>query len=134
MKRLRNSGSIIAVAALCCSSAFAQTLGVGASGIELKPLAPASGQEVSNAALLNAAEVRVLRVDIEPGGKRVVHSHDDVQFHLFIPMTGTARMEVDAQAPVDLTAWQPYLMKRGTRHGFTNTGTAPVAVLEVFVK
>ena len=35
---------------------------------------------------------------------------------------------------VNVPAWQPYYMKKGTKHGFHNPGTTPVEIMEVFVK
>lgn len=34
--------------------------------------------------LLDRKEVRVSRVEIQPGAVRSVHTHDDVRFHLWI--------------------------------------------------
>jgi hypothetical protein len=35
---------------------------------------------------------------------------------------------------VDVPAWQPYYMKANTQHGFHNTGSSAVEIMEVFVK
>ena len=65
-----------------------------AGGLVLKPTSAASGEGISNVALLNESGARVLRVDVAPNGVRNVHSHDDVDFHLFVPVSGTVRLEV----------------------------------------
>lgn len=113
-------------------SAVAQSPGAGA--IEMKPIAATSGHGITNAPLIDRAEVRVLRVDVGPGGVRNVHTHDDVRFHLFIPISGTVRLQVGAEAPADVRPWQATYIPGGTRHGFTGIGGAPVTVMEVFVK
>ena len=116
----------------CMVPAIAQTPGNG--DLVLRPIAAAQGTGVSNAALINRAEVQLLRVDIAPGGVRVVHSHDDTQFHLFVPITGHMQFQVESDAPADLAPWQPIFLKGGTRHGFTNPGTSTVTVMEIFMK
>jgi quercetin dioxygenase-like cupin family protein len=121
------------VLVLWIASAVAQTPS-GTADIKLNPIAAASGHGVSNAALLDQPEVRILRVDVEPGGVRNVHTHDDVRFHLFIPVSGTFEVEVEPDKPVQLSAWQPRSIKGGTRHGFKNVGSSTGTIVEVFVK
>ena len=121
-----------AVFVLWVASAVAQSPGTGT--IKMNPVAASSGSGVSNASLLDRPEVRVLRVDIEPGGVRNIHTHDDTQFHLFIPVTGTPQFELEPDKPVTLAAWQAQFIKGGTRHGFKNPGTTTATVIEVFVK
>jgi mannose-6-phosphate isomerase-like protein (cupin superfamily) len=43
-------------------------------------------------------------------------------------------VDLDGGQSVDVPAWQPYYMKAGTQHGFHNSGTAPVEIMEIFVK
>jgi quercetin dioxygenase-like cupin family protein len=102
--------------------------------IAMKPVAPSGGIGVSNAELMNGKDVRVLRVDVAPGGTRYIHTHDDVRFHLFVPVNGSIRLDLENQAPISLTPWQSYYFQQGTRHGFTNTGSSTITILEVFVK
>lgn len=130
------SAFVFMVAVVWMSSAVAQTPGTGASpgGPKLNPIAATSGHGLANAPLLDQAEVRVLRVDVEPGGVRNVHSHDDVRFHIFVPITGTMQMEVEGQKPVNLAPWQAQFLKGGTKHGFTNKTTATVSIMEVFAR
>jgi quercetin dioxygenase-like cupin family protein len=114
------------------SSVVAQS--PGAKPLVLNPIAATSGTGVSNAALLDRAEVRVLRVDVQPGGVRNIHTHDDTLFHLFIPVAGGAQFELEPDKPVDLATWQAQFIKGGLKHGFKNTGTSTATVIEVFVK
>jgi quercetin dioxygenase-like cupin family protein len=122
------------VCAVWMSSVVAQSPGAKPGQLVLNPIAATSGTGVSNAALLDRPEVRVLRVDLQPGAVRNVHTHDDTQFHLFIPVSGGALFEVEPDKPVELATWQAQFIKGGTRHGFKNTGTSTATVIEVFVK
>jgi len=83
---------------------------------------------------MDRAEVRVTRVELQPGAVRSVHQHDDVRFHLFIPITGKIELTIGSAKPVEAVPGQAYFMERGTPHGFRNVGSSPAAVMEVFVK
>jgi len=83
---------------------------------------------------IDRAEVRVTRVELQPGAVRSVHQHDDVRFHLFIPISGKIELTIGSAKPVEATPGQAYFMQRGTPHGFRNIGSSPAAVIEVFVK
>ncbi len=126
--------SAVVVAVLWIGSAVvAQTPGT-AGPLVLNPIAAASGTGVSNAALINRDEIRVLRVDVAPGGVRNVHSHDDMQYHLFIPTSAGMRFQNESEAPQQMAPWQAQFVKGGTSHGFTNTGSSTVTIMEIFVK
>src|SRR5262249_21011759 len=127
------SAGLFLILVLWMASAVAQTPS-GTGDIKLNPIAPTSGHGVSNAALLDKPEVRILRVDVAPGGVRNVHTHDDVEFHLFIPVSGNMEFTAEPGAPVRLNAWQPQSVKGGTRHGFKNVGSSTATIIEVFVK
>jgi quercetin dioxygenase-like cupin family protein len=116
------------------SAAVAQTPGTRSGELVLNPIAATSGTGVSNVALLNRDEVRILRVDVAPGGVRNIHSHDDMQYHLFIPTAAGMRFESEPEKPVDLAAWQAQFVKGGTKHGFRNTGASTVTIVEIFAK
>ena len=121
-------------------AAYAQSAGASAAAGQAAPwpqmklLQPTSGHDITNAALIDREEVRVLRVDVAAGGVRHVHTHDDVRFHLFIPIDGRVRLQVGDAAPVEVGPWQTTFIPGGTRHGFTSVGPATVQVMEVFVK
>jgi hypothetical protein len=74
------SVSVFLVCVVWMSSVVAQSPGAKPGELELKPIAASSGTGVSNVQLLDRPEVRVLRVDVAPGGVRNVHTHDDTQF------------------------------------------------------
>ena len=115
------------------SSVVAQTPGTG-GGLVLNPIAATSGTGISNVALINRDEIRVLRVDVAPNGVRNVHSHDDMQYHLFIPTTAGMQFQAASDKPAQIAAWQAQFIKGGTQHSFTNTGSSTVTIVEIFVK
>jgi quercetin dioxygenase-like cupin family protein len=84
--------------------------------------------------LMDRDEIRVTRVELQPGAIRRVHVHDDVEYHVWTPMVGTLEITIGNDAPKAAAPGQAFFMKRGTPHGFRNTGTTPAAVLEIFVK
>lgn len=124
----------LVVALFWIATAVAQTPGTSPGTLVLNPIAATSGTGVSNVALINRDEIRVLRVEIAPHGVRNVHSHDDVPYHLFIPINGPMRFETESEKPVDLAPWQAHFVKGGTKHGFKNLGGSTVTVMEVFVR
>jgi quercetin dioxygenase-like cupin family protein len=125
--------SAVVVAMLWIGSAVAQTPGA-AGPLVLNPIAATSGTGVSNVALINRDEIRVLRVDVAPGGVRNVHSHDDMQYHLFIPTASGMQFQATSEKPQQMAAWEAQFVKGGTQHGFTNTGMSAVTIVEIFVK
>ncbi|HXC33447.1 MAG TPA: cupin domain-containing protein [Verrucomicrobiae bacterium] len=95
---------------------------------------PAPDPGVNPVRQIDRAEVRVTRVELQPGAVRSVHTHDDVRFHLFIPIQGKLELTIGSAKPVEALPGQVFFMERGTPHGFRNAGTTPAAVMEVFVK
>lgn len=114
------SALIVAVALLYAVPAVAQT--------------PGPNPGVTPIRQIDRAEVRVTRVELQPGAVRSVHTHDDVRFHLFIPITGKIELTIGSAKPIETTPGQAYFMEKGTPHGFRNLGSTPAAVMEVFVK
>jgi quercetin dioxygenase-like cupin family protein len=130
---MRYATPVLAITGLTLwfASSTAQTPGPDA--VQLRPLSGTAGNGVSNALLLDRDGIRVFRVDVDPGGRRNVHAHDDVARHLFLPVTGGVQLEIDSEQPRSLAAWRPYLLPGGVRHGFSNAGSSPSSVIEVFV-
>lgn len=108
------------------------TVVVGDRSTPLRPLANNVG--VSNAVLRDQPEVRALRVVVEPNGRRVMHAHADVTFHLFTPISGSMTLDLEGGRTVTVPPWQPYFMNAGTQHGFHNPGSAPVEIMEIFIR
>lgn len=77
--------------------------------------------------------VRVLQVTLQPGAVRRPHVHNDVTFHMMVPVTGGLELTVDGQT-VSTVPGQAYYMVKGQPHGFTNKTAAAVQVIELFIK
>ena len=133
MRRAKIGSAVVIGGLWIGSSVVAQSPGTGGP-LVLNPIAATSGTGVSNVALINRDEVRVLRVDVAPGGVRNVHAHDDMQYHLFIPTAAGMAFQAGSEKPAQMAAWQAQFVKGGTMHGFTNTGASTVTIVEVFVK
>jgi quercetin dioxygenase-like cupin family protein len=112
------------MATLFSIAAFAQAPGAGKG--------PDPG--VTPVRQMDRPEVRVTRVEIAAGATRSVHTHDDVRFHLFIPVSGNIELSIASAKPVPVPPGQVMFMEKGTPHGFRNVGTTPGIIMEVFVK
>ena len=97
---------------------------------------PAGGPDpgVAPVRQIDREEVRVTRVELAAHAVRAVHTHDDVSFHLFIPITGRLELTAGSNKPVEVDPGQAFFMKKSTPHGFRNLGDSPAMVMEVFVK
>ena len=84
--------------------------------------------------MIDRAEVRLSRIELQPGAVRRVHAHDDVAYHLWVPIAGSLEITIGTDAPVTASSGQAFFMKRGTSHGFRNVGTTPAALFEIFIK
>ncbi len=84
--------------------------------------------------LMDRPDVRVTRVELQAGAVRSVHSHNDVRFHLFIPVSGRVELTIGSGKPAEVAPGQAIYIEKGTPHGFRNTGSTPAMVMEVFAK
>jgi quercetin dioxygenase-like cupin family protein len=85
--------------------------------------------------LIDRAEARVSRLELQPGAERRVHQHDDVEYHMWVPIEGQLEITIGNAPPVRAAALgQAFFMTRGTPHGFKNVGSTPAVALEIFVK
>ena len=84
--------------------------------------------------LIDRDEIRVSRVELQPGAVRRVHAHDDVEYHVWAPVSGSLEITIGNDPPKAAAPGQAFFMKKGTQHGFRNTGTTLAAVFEIFVK
>jgi len=131
----RHLALIIGIASISLAALAAQTSSaLGDRTTPLRALNGAGNVGISNAVLRDQQDIRVIRVVVEPGGKRAMHAHTDVKFHMFVPISAAMVVDLDGGQTVDVPAWQPYYMKAGTQHGFHNTGSSPVEIMEIFVK
>jgi len=86
---------------------------------------------------LNVVEnphVRVLQVTLQPGAVRRPHVHNDVTFHMLVPINGSLELTVEKDPVVTTVPGQAYYMVKGQTHSFTNKSAAAVQVIELFIK
>jgi len=114
--------------------AIVSSLSLGRPAMAQTPATGEADPGVRPTRLIDRAEVRVSRVEIQPGATRRIHTHDDVEYHLWIPLEGTLQLTIGSDAPVAATSGQAFFLRRATPHGFKNVGTTAAAVLEIFVK
>src|SRR5262252_3000174 len=86
--------------------------------VQVRAQAPAANEGVNPVRLIDRAEVRVSRVEVAPGAVRCVHTHDDVRFHLWIPVSGKLEVTIGSAKPVEAASGQAFFLERGTPHGF----------------
>ena len=78
--------------------------------------------------------VRVLQVTLQPGAVRRPHVHNDVTFHMLVPITGSLELTVEKDPVVTAVPGQAYYMMKGQTHSFANKSAAAVQVIELFIK
>ena len=125
------------IARLCAAIGCALALLTAGSALAQAPAAavqPEADPGVRPTRMIDRAEVRVSRVEIQPGATRRVHVHDDVVYHLWVPIEGSLQITIGSAAPVAAASGQAFFMTRGTAHGFKNIGATPGAALEIFIK
>jgi quercetin dioxygenase-like cupin family protein len=86
---------------------------------------------------LNVVEnphVRVLQVTLQPGAVRRPHVHNDVTFHMLVPINGSLELTVEKDPVITTVPGQAYYMVKGQTHSFTNKSAAAVQVIELFIK
>jgi mannose-6-phosphate isomerase-like protein (cupin superfamily) len=124
----RYASGMAVIAGLLCWSASAQT------PAKSKDADKEAAQGYAPVRLWERPDVRATRVEIKPMATRAVHQHDDVKFHLFIPLMGKLQLTVGSDKPVNAPVGQAFYIKGGTPHGFRNLGSTPGTVMEIFVK
>jgi quercetin dioxygenase-like cupin family protein len=120
----------VAAAVLVASFVRAQAPSSAQAGV---PTTREADPGVFTTPVLDRAEMRASRLEVRPEGTRRVHQHDDVQFHLFIPVSGSIRLTRNGEA-IDVVVGQVYFLDKGRLHTFTNAGTSNATAVEVFVK
>jgi mannose-6-phosphate isomerase-like protein (cupin superfamily) len=128
---LKYASGIAAIAWLLCLSAPAQA---PSKGGDAEKEAARAAQGYAPVRLWELPDVRAARVEMKPGANRAIHQHDDVKFHLFIPLTGKLQITIGSEKPVDAPVGQAFYIKGGTPHGFRNLGSTPGSAMEIFVK
>lgn len=152
----RAVGAAIVISGIAVTPALAQAQApVAPSPATPAPAAPATGQATTPAPagggqkvgttgnpdpgvnFLNVVEnphVRVLQVTLQPGAVRRPHVHNDVTFHMLVPITGSLELTVEKDPVITTVPGQAYYMVKGQTHSFTNKSAAAVQVIEIFVK
>lgn len=130
---MRKHASGFAFAAVVLFASFAQ-----AQALAPAPGAPPATREVdpgvfNTSPVIDRAELRAGRLEIKPGGTRRVHQHDDVVFHLFVPLSGSVELTVGVEK-INAVVGQVYFINMGTPHGFKNTTASIATAVEIFVK
>ena len=126
---LRTVLGIALAAGLSCIPAVAQTPAARDADKE----ASRKAQGYAPTRLWERPDVRATRVDLKPMATRAVHQHDDVKFHLFVPLTGKLQITIGSEKPVDAPVGQAFYIKGGTPHSFRNLASAPASAMEIFV-
>jgi quercetin dioxygenase-like cupin family protein len=80
---------------------------------------------------IDGREVYLGTAEIAPGASAGRHFHDGHEIGYVLE--GTARFEVEGQAPVDLKPGDHYRVDAGRRHDARNTGTGPAKVLAIYL-
>ena len=141
----RALGFAVAISALFSATVFAQTAATPAPAAgQAQGEGHGDGQGVGSqgdpdpgvhfVVLVDNPSVHVLQVTMQPGAVRRPHVHNDVTFHMLVPLTGMLELTADGIGTVSAVPGQAYYMVKGQPHGFTNKGGAPVQVIEIFVK
>jgi mannose-6-phosphate isomerase-like protein (cupin superfamily) len=126
----RYASGLAVIAGLLCLPASAQT---PAKGKDADKEAARAAQGYAPVQLWTRPDVRATRVELKPMANRAIHQHDDVKFHLFIPLTGKLQITIGSDNPVDAPVGQAFYIKGGTPHGFRNLGSTPGSAMEIFV-
>jgi len=122
---LRNTlGLSIVIAGLAAAPMLAQNVGQTGN--------PDPG--VNFITVVDNPDVRVLQVTLQPGAVRRFHSHNDVTFHMLVPITGSLELTIEKNPAMTTVPGQAYYMVKGQTHSFTNKTSAPVQVIELFIK
>jgi len=148
-------GMAVVIGGIAAAPALAQAQAPAAPATPA-PTAPATGQAPATAKpagggqkvgqtgnpdpgvnFLNVVEnphVRVLQVTLQPGAVRRPHVHNDVTFHMLVPITGALELTVEKDPVITAVPGQAYYMMKGQIHTFTNKTAAAVQVIELFIK
>jgi mannose-6-phosphate isomerase-like protein (cupin superfamily) len=126
----RYASGMAVIAGLLCLPASAQT---SANSKDADKEAARAAQGYAPVRLWERPDVRAIRVELKPMANRAIHQHDDVKFHLFIPLTGKLQVTIGSDKPVDAPVGQAFYIKGGTPHGFRNLGSTPGSAIEIFV-
>jgi quercetin dioxygenase-like cupin family protein len=89
---------------------------------------------ISSMVVLDLPQYRVLRDYAEPGATRRMHAHKDATYHVFVLITGSLRLTVSGEPPIEVHPGEAVALKGGVEHTFVNIGTVTSTIVEVFGK
>jgi quercetin dioxygenase-like cupin family protein len=89
---------------------------------------------ISSMVVLDLPQYRVLRDYAEPGATRRMHAHKDATYHVFVLITGTLRLTIKGEAPIEVHAGEAHALQGGVEHTFVNIGAVTSTIVEVFGK
>jgi mannose-6-phosphate isomerase-like protein (cupin superfamily) len=117
----------VVIVALSCAPISAQQRGQGRGGIP----------GISPTTIMDTADVRVARIQLDAGAVRPSHMHNEGPFHMFVPITGPVQVFFGPEGKEEMETVAPgqvHMFKSNTPHGFKNPGSSPVTIIEIFVK
>jgi quercetin dioxygenase-like cupin family protein len=120
-------GSILSLLLLSASAASAQIVGQGSE--KARPVTGDPG--MSSMTVVDLPNVRVLRNHAEPGAVRRMHSHPEATYHVLTLITGTLKVTVEGEAPIEVRQGDVVTIKAGSMHSFQNPGTVTATMVEV---
>jgi quercetin dioxygenase-like cupin family protein len=97
------------------------------------PGGAAAAEGITNTRILDRADIRITRLEIMPKSTRSLHSHPDMQYQVFIPLTGAIDMNVEGHPSERVEPLNAHYLTGGVVHGFTNNSASPVTALEIFI-
>src|SRR2546425_4086965 len=113
----------IVIFALCCAPVFGQQRGQGRGNPGVSPQT-----------IMDNAEVRVTRVQLEAGAVRPSHMHNEGLFHMLIPITNSMEVFFGPEGKEEretIAPGQVHYFKSNTPHGFKNPGSTAVIFIEI---
>jgi quercetin dioxygenase-like cupin family protein len=119
--------SIVSILLLSASAASAQVVGQGAE--KARPVTGDPG--MASMTVVDLPNVRVLRNHAEPGAIRRMHNHPEAIYHVLTLITGTLKVTVEGEAPIEVHQGDVVTLKAGSMHSFQNTGTVTATMVEV---
>jgi quercetin dioxygenase-like cupin family protein len=80
--------------------------------------------------VVDLPNVRVLRNHAEPGATRRMHNHPEATYHIVTLITGTLRVTVEGEAPIEVHQGDVVTIKAGAMHSFNNPGSVTATMVE----
>ena len=93
------------------------------------------GEPTIPTTLIENEQTRIVRVNHVANTTRSMHSHPDMNWHVFVTMNDPLVLNIQGQRdPVKLGPWQTHFFKGGVTHSITNPNARDIQFLEFFSK